>query len=192
MNLSSCPRTALTIGSRRCPTLGNQCRRQNQCNDCHPRLLAMRLQLLRRRLAWHAKALAERRPCDAPRAFDLALGSVFKLIVVMSSLLGACVVSVVSFLKALPRTQITRHATNLSTSQSAASFKLMCTCLVSRYSSMPHGPEFPSEARLLVSAPWRLDVSRLHVIDPNDAHAQRFHTRKALKMSRVHTAAAKP
>ena len=29
---------------------------------------------------------------------------------------------------------------HLSTIQLAASFKLMCTCLVSRYSSMPHGP----------------------------------------------------
>src|SRR5205085_2878918 len=34
--------------------------------------------------------------------------------------------------------------------------------------------EFATEAGLFIAAPGRFDVSRLHVIDPDDAGAQRF------------------
>src|SRR5690349_10504433 len=42
------------------------------------------------------------------------------------------------------------------------------------------GPELAAEAGLFVAAPGRLDIGRLHVIDPHDAGAQRLHDSKRL------------
>src|SRR5579864_2512929 len=44
----------------------------------------------------------------------------------------------------------------------------------------PPGAEFAAEARLLVAAPGRFDVSRLHVIDPDDAGTERLHDAEGL------------
>src|SRR5436190_1734286 len=73
-----------------------------------------------------------------------------------------------------------------------ASFKLMCTCLVSRYSSMPQGPSSrpnpdclkpPHGASTYVGCMWLT-----HTIPARSA----FTARMALKISRVQTAAASP
>src|SRR5439155_14578231 len=40
--------------------------------------------------------------------------------------------------------------------------------------------EFTAKAGLFVAAPGRFDVSRLHMIDPDDAGAQRLHDAKSL------------
>src|SRR5450432_3329829 len=72
------------------------------------------------------------------------------------------------------------------------SFKLMYTCLVSRYSSTPHGPSSrpkpdclypPHGASTYVGCMWLT-----HTIPAR----RDFTVRKALKMSRVQTAAASP
>src|SRR5258708_755643 len=36
-------------------------------------------------------------------------------------------------------------------------------------------PKFAPKSRLLISAPWRFHISRLHVIHPHDARAQRLY-----------------
>src|SRR6516162_5569538 len=40
--------------------------------------------------------------------------------------------------------------------------------------------KFPAEPRLLVPAPRRLDIRRLHVIDPNNPCTERFHDPECL------------
>src|SRR5229473_3678296 len=42
-------------------------------------------------------------------------------------------------------------------------------------------PKFAAKARLLVSPPRRFDISRLHVIHPHDARAQRLHRAHGLE-----------
>src|SRR5271157_5691397 len=73
-----------------------------------------------------------------------------------------------------------------------ASFRLICTCLTSRYSSMPHGPSSrpkpdclkpPQGASTYVGCIWLTQT-----IPARKA----FTARMALKMSRVQTAAARP
>src|SRR5712671_2772248 len=43
------------------------------------------------------------------------------------------------------------------------------------------GAEFAAKTRLLVAAPRGFDVSRLHMVDPDDAGAQRFYRTHGLK-----------
>jgi len=58
------------------------------------------------------------------------------------------------------------------------SSKLTNTCLVSRYSSSPHGPSSRPKPGLFVAAPWRFHIRWLHVINPDNSSAKRFHHAK--------------
>jgi hypothetical protein len=92
--------------------LADRCRPRNRGSDCRPRLPELRLQRARRKSAWRDRRRAALRPDGVASALEI-WGLVWRCAVGS----WACQYHPIG-----------------------CSFRLMCTCLVSRYSSMPQGP----------------------------------------------------